>query len=143
RGTGPVSQDDRRPGSKTWKERIEMNTLLWWLGQNTITVALMIPLVLLASRLFRNRPAVQHVLWLVVLLKFVSPSIVAWPWTVQQMSEPFWPAVAASANPIGPADDSNAITQPLLVAPDALALKVQDAGELNAVEGGARPAEGG
>jgi beta-lactamase regulating signal transducer with metallopeptidase domain len=73
-----------------------MNTALWWLGQNTITVALLIPLVLVACRLCRNRPAVQHVLWLVVLLKFVTPPIVAWPWTAQEIQETLWPAPIAS-----------------------------------------------
>ncbi len=69
-----------------------MNTALWWLGQNTIAVALLIPLVFVACRLCRNRPAVQHVLWLVVLLKFVTPPIVAWPWTAQEIQESFWPS---------------------------------------------------
>ncbi len=72
-----------------------MSTWLWWLGQNTITVALMLPFVLLACRLFRNRPAVQHVLWVVVLLKFLTPLIVSWPWTVEQMAEAIWPTPAS------------------------------------------------
>jgi beta-lactamase regulating signal transducer with metallopeptidase domain len=40
---------------------------------------------------------VQHVLWLVVLLKFVTPPIVAWPWTAQEIQESLWPAPIASA----------------------------------------------
>jgi beta-lactamase regulating signal transducer with metallopeptidase domain len=64
-----------------------MNAVLWCLGQNTITVALLIPCVLVACRLVRNRPAVQHVLWVVVLLKFVTPPIVSWPWTVEQIRD--------------------------------------------------------
>ena len=67
-----------------------MNSWLWLLGQNAIIVALMLPFVLLTCRLFRNRPAVQHVLWVVVLLKFITPPIVSWPWTVEQMGEAFW-----------------------------------------------------
>src|SRR5262245_43326307 len=69
-----------------------MNTWLWWLGQNTLIVAVMIPFVLLACRLFRHRPAVQHLLWLVVLLKFLTPPLLSWPWTVQQLQEAVWPA---------------------------------------------------
>ncbi len=72
-----------------------MNTLLWWLAQNTITVAVMIPFVLLACRLFRNRPAVQHVFWAVVLLKFVTRPIVLWPWTVEQLRD----SIAAATEP--------------------------------------------
>lgn len=71
-----------------------MNTWPWSLGQNTITVALMLPFVLLACRLFRNRPAVQNVLWVVVLLKFVTPPIVSWPWTVEQLREVVWTSPA-------------------------------------------------
>jgi len=63
-----------------------MIAVLWWFGQNTITIAVMILLVAAACRLFRNRPAVQHVLWAVVLLKFVTPPIVSWPWSVQHVS---------------------------------------------------------
>lgn len=64
-----------------------MNTWLWSLGQDTITVAVLLPFVALACRLVRNRPAVQHALWVVVLLKFLTPPIVSWPWTVEQIRE--------------------------------------------------------
>lgn len=65
-----------------------MNTALWWLVQNTIAVSVMIPLVAVSCRLFRNRPAVQHMLWAIVLLKFVTPPIVVWPWSVPLVSQP-------------------------------------------------------
>jgi beta-lactamase regulating signal transducer with metallopeptidase domain len=74
-----------------------MNTLLWWLGQNTVMVAVMIPFVLCACRLFRNRPAVQHVLWIVVFLKFVTPPVVSWPWTVEQVRDSIWSAPVSTA----------------------------------------------
>src|SRR5262245_41438844 len=91
-----------------------MNSALWWLVQNTVAVALMIPFVLVACRVFRNRPAVQHVLWLVVLLKFVTPPVVSWPWTIDNVNEAIWTTaaspspvtvVAASDFPPGDADD--------------------------------------
>lgn len=62
-----------------------MNELLWWFGQNTLAALLIIPCVLLACRLFRDRPAVQHLLWLVMLLKFVTPPVVVWPWSVDEL----------------------------------------------------------
>jgi beta-lactamase regulating signal transducer with metallopeptidase domain len=64
-----------------------MNSWLWWLGQNAITVSLLVPFVLLTCRRFRNRPAVQHMLWVVVLLKFLTPPLVTWPWTVEALRE--------------------------------------------------------
>ncbi len=56
-----------------------MNTLLWWLVENTLTIAILIPIVAAASRLCRNRPALEHVLWVVVLLKFMTPPLAVWP----------------------------------------------------------------
>jgi beta-lactamase regulating signal transducer with metallopeptidase domain len=60
-----------------------MNTVLVWLGQNTIVVALMVPAVLLLCRLFRARPAVQHMLWLVLLVKLVMPPFVESSWLAE------------------------------------------------------------
>lgn len=62
-----------------------MNDLLWWLAQNTIIVALLVPPVLLACWMLRHRPAVQHLLWVVVLLKLVTPPLVVWPWSVAEL----------------------------------------------------------
>jgi beta-lactamase regulating signal transducer with metallopeptidase domain len=73
-----------------------MNALFSWLLQNTFTIALLIPIVACASRLCRNRPAVQHVLWAVLLLKFVTPPVWCWPWPVQLYSASP-PAIVARA----------------------------------------------
>lgn len=67
-----------------------MSELLWWFGQNTLAALLMIPCVMLACRLFRDRPAVQHLLWLVILLKFLTPPVVAWPWSVNELRSMAW-----------------------------------------------------
>jgi beta-lactamase regulating signal transducer with metallopeptidase domain len=73
-----------------------MSTTLWWLGQNTITVAILIPLVAATCRLCRRRPAVQHALWLIVLLKLVTPPIVSWPWTLPQVGEWLCPSLLST-----------------------------------------------
>jgi len=62
-----------------------MNAVLSWSIQSIVVTAAMIPVVKLLSRLFRHRPAIQHALWVVVLLKFVTPSIVAWPWQLSDL----------------------------------------------------------
>ena len=77
-----------------------MITVLWWFGQNTITIAVMILFVVFACRLFRNRPAVQHVLWVVVLLKCVTPPIVSWPWSVQHVSQSLRSLVAPETDSV-------------------------------------------
>ena len=76
-----------------------MNAILWWLAQNTITIAISIPIVAAACRLCRNRPAVQHVLWAVVLLKFLTPPLVFWPWPVQRFSPAVGSNMALESNP--------------------------------------------
>jgi beta-lactamase regulating signal transducer with metallopeptidase domain len=53
--------------------------MLWWLAQNAVLAGLLAVLVALACRLGRFRPAVRHALWLVVLLKLVTPPGIAWP----------------------------------------------------------------
>ncbi|HEV3122241.1 MAG TPA: hypothetical protein VGY53_10070, partial [Isosphaeraceae bacterium] len=77
-----------------------MNTMLWWFAQNTIAIAVMILFVAASCRLFRNRPAVQHVLWVVVLLKFVTPPVVSWPWSLQQVSQSLRSFVASEAESV-------------------------------------------
>jgi beta-lactamase regulating signal transducer with metallopeptidase domain len=56
--------------------------MLWWLAQNTVAAGLLACLVVAICRLRRFSPAVQHVLWLVVLVKLLTPPLIAWPWAV-------------------------------------------------------------
>ncbi len=64
-----------------------MDGPLWWLAQNTLTIALAIAVVALLCRLTPRRPALHHLLWLVVLLKFLTPPVVVWPWTVDDLAQ--------------------------------------------------------
>lgn len=67
-----------------------MNAILPWLLLNTLTLAVLVPLVALACRLFSQRPAVQHLLWVVVLVKFLTPPLVVWPWAIDSAIVPEW-----------------------------------------------------
>src|SRR5258708_4091158 len=49
--------------------------MLWWLAQNTLIAAILALAVSLACRCFRFSPAVRHALWLVVLIKLITPSV--------------------------------------------------------------------
>ena len=73
-----------------------MSTALWWLVQNTILIAILLPVVMIACACCRRRPAVQHVLWVVLLLKFLTPPLVAWPWTIEEMRESFFASSIAT-----------------------------------------------
>lgn len=65
---------------------------LYWVAQTTIFTALMVPVVLCLCRAFRDRPSVQHALWVIVLIKFVTPPFVLLPVTlpgaVSQWAQP-------------------------------------------------------
>jgi beta-lactamase regulating signal transducer with metallopeptidase domain len=63
-----------------------MTSALWWLLQNTITIGVLVAIVALLSRRLRTRPALEHALWLIVLVKFVTPPIVIWPWPVRSVA---------------------------------------------------------
>jgi beta-lactamase regulating signal transducer with metallopeptidase domain len=54
----------------------------WWLFQNVVITAALAAVVMAVCRVTRIGPVARHALWLVVLLKFVTPPIVEWPWTV-------------------------------------------------------------
>ena len=47
--------------------------MLVWFAYNTLAAAVLAGLVLLACRLWRFRPAVQHALWVLVLVKMLTP----------------------------------------------------------------------
>jgi beta-lactamase regulating signal transducer with metallopeptidase domain len=61
--------------------------MLWWLAQNTMTAALLAGVVWLACRVRSFSPAAKHAMWLVVLLKLVTPPLVTWPWPVPSFFE--------------------------------------------------------
>src|SRR5947209_19076862 len=55
--------------------------MLWWLAENTLLAAVLAGLAVLVGRLGRLGPATRHALWLVVLLKLLTPPLLAWPWS--------------------------------------------------------------
>ena len=57
--------------------------MLWWTVQNLAVTALLAGLVALASRVCRVGPVGRHALWLVVLVKLLTPPLVVWPWAVR------------------------------------------------------------
>jgi beta-lactamase regulating signal transducer with metallopeptidase domain len=56
--------------------------MAWWLFQNVVVTAGLALVVALACRAGGRRlgPVARHALWLVVLIKFVTPPLVVWPW---------------------------------------------------------------
>jgi beta-lactamase regulating signal transducer with metallopeptidase domain len=57
-----------------------------WLIVHTVTTAVLAVIVLAASRWFRLGAAARHLLWLVVVVKFLTPPVVYWPWTLPRLA---------------------------------------------------------
>ncbi|HEX5069726.1 MAG TPA: M56 family metallopeptidase [Vicinamibacterales bacterium] len=55
--------------------------MAWWLFQNLVVTALVAGVVALVCRTTRVGPVVRHALWLLVLIKFVTPPVLVWPWS--------------------------------------------------------------
>ena len=62
--------------------------MLWWFAQTTLVAGGLAALAAAACRSRRLGPEARHALWLVVLIKFAIPPVVAWPWPVPDA----WPA---------------------------------------------------
>ena len=89
-----------------------MQFLEAWLIENCIIGALLAVAVLVLIHICRPRPAMEHLLWAVVLLKFVMPPLSLWPedW---QTPVPAWMAPSSAAihvnspTPVPPAETAS------------------------------------
>jgi beta-lactamase regulating signal transducer with metallopeptidase domain len=54
--------------------------MAWWIFQNLVVTAAMALVVMLVCRAGRIGPVARHALWVLVLVKFVTPPLVVWPW---------------------------------------------------------------
>ncbi len=59
--------------------------MLWWLAQNTLIAAALAGSLAVVCHLGRFRPALRHALWLVVLIKLLTPPLVEWPWALPEL----------------------------------------------------------
>ena len=53
-----------------------------WLILHTVVTTALAGVVLAANRTFRLGPAARHLLWLAVLVKFLTPPVLYWPWAL-------------------------------------------------------------
>jgi beta-lactamase regulating signal transducer with metallopeptidase domain len=54
--------------------------MAWWLFQDLVITAALAAVVAVICRAPRIGPVARHALWVVVLVKFVTPPLVVWPW---------------------------------------------------------------
>jgi beta-lactamase regulating signal transducer with metallopeptidase domain len=93
--------------------------MLWWLTQQTLMVAALAGLSAGLCRLRRVSPAMRHALWLLVLVKFMTPPLVSWPWSPHpsapgKRAEP--PAALRQPIPDGPLEVRTPVPDPVRAA---------------------------
>jgi len=66
--------------------------MLWLLTQHILVVTFLVLIVCAVCRLTRLSPAAQYVLWLVVAVKLMTPPIVTWPWSIEDVAVAAFPA---------------------------------------------------
>src|SRR4026208_2215527 len=54
--------------------------MAWWIFQNIVMTTALAAIVLLIGRTARIGPVARHALWVLVLVKFVTPPLIVWPW---------------------------------------------------------------
>ena len=79
--------------------------MLEWLLQNAVVASLLAGIVAIVCRLLRPRPAVCHVLWLLVLVKLLMPPVPLW--NVSWLQVRAAPHVVASVQGRLPAVEKN------------------------------------
>jgi beta-lactamase regulating signal transducer with metallopeptidase domain len=54
--------------------------MAWWIFQNLAITTVLAAAVAVVSRVWRIGPVARHALWVLVLVKFVTPPVLVWPW---------------------------------------------------------------
>ncbi len=69
---------------------------LWWFAETTLVAAALAVVAALAGRLRSIGPTARHALWLVVLVKLMTPPLVSWPWPAPWQNLK-WPTISLQA----------------------------------------------
>ena len=80
--------------------------MLIWFAETTIVAGVLALVAIALSKSRRIAPSLRHTLWLVVLIKFVTPPIVAWPWATQWHPLDWTTAWRQSALPAAEPDEA-------------------------------------
>jgi bla regulator protein BlaR1 len=86
--------------------------MLGWSAQTTVIAMVLAVIAIVASRSSRLGPAARHVLWLVVLIKLLTPPVLNWPWSPPRLWATAKPATIAS-----PVVNRQKVTEEQLTAP--------------------------
>jgi beta-lactamase regulating signal transducer with metallopeptidase domain len=92
--------------------------MLGWSAQTTLIAMVLAAIAILASRSTRLGPAARHMLWLVVLIKLLTPPVMNWPWSPPKLwgsAEPA--AVTPPAINVQNITQSKVATAPQVITP--------------------------
>jgi hypothetical protein len=67
--------------------------MAWWIFQNVVITSAFVAVIAMVCRTGRIGPVARHALWVLVLVKFVTPPVVVWPWAAP---DPFGLAISAT-----------------------------------------------
>ena len=56
--------------------------MAWWVFQNLVATTALAFVAIGLCRVFRPGPVAKHALWLIVLIKFLTPPVIEWPWAL-------------------------------------------------------------
>jgi len=59
----------------------------WWTIQSLVVASALALVVQVVARIGRLGPVARHALWVIVLIKLLTPPFVAWPWAVEAPAE--------------------------------------------------------
>lgn len=96
-----------------------MNDIPNWLLENSVIVAVAAPIVWLVGRCRSTRPAELHLLWLVLLVKLVTPPLAQWPVALADVGAVLQPV---DSTPSGVSSDPTLLEEELALTAEELNL---------------------
>ena len=80
--------------------------MLGWFVETMLVASGLAVVAAAASRIRSIGPTARHVMWLLVLVRLMTPPVVAWPWAVHRGGLN-WPFISASAARVAPSDQAD------------------------------------
>src|SRR5688572_27546701 len=116
--------------------------MAWWIFQNLVITTVLAAAVALACRAGRLGPVAGHALWVLVLVKFVTPPLVVWPWAAPDpfgLAAPDARVIAAEPAPLEALPTPPIVDDAAAIAPAQVHPRAADLGG-GATEHAAAPA---
>jgi beta-lactamase regulating signal transducer with metallopeptidase domain len=102
--------------------------MLEWFAETTIVAAILAVVAVLVCRLRPSSPSIRHALWMVVLIKLITPPLISWPWAAR-LQDLAWPGASPEVIIVSaPPDRKRSDPAILPVEPEPLESEVEDSG---------------